>query len=183
MEVHGRTRRVRPERRCRLEKTAPESADKGASTPYTGLATLSASGSPPRVACKQAPAKAFPAPPPHPAVRRSPPDRSRATGSVAACSRGSSCPAACARAGYRVASARALRSAGRTLAAMRADVAYRSRGPCQVARTNARPAPFRLRRPQDRKSTRLNSSHPSISYAVFCLKKKKKKKKTKNKKT
>src|SRR5690348_17734041 len=31
---------------------------------------------------------------------------------------------------------------------------------------------------RDRKSTRLNSSHPSISYAVFCLKKKKKKKKT-----
>src|SRR5438477_13106443 len=30
---------------------------------------------------------------------------------------------------------------------------------------------------QDRKSTRLNSSHMSISYAVFCLKKKKKKKK------
>src|SRR5438876_10941635 len=29
---------------------------------------------------------------------------------------------------------------------------------------------------EDRKSTRLNSSHPSISYAVFCLKKKKKKK-------
>src|SRR5438067_11863081 len=28
--------------------------------------------------------------------------------------------------------------------------------------------------PQDRKSTRLNSSHVSISYAVFCLKKKKK---------
>src|SRR5690348_17785595 len=28
----------------------------------------------------------------------------------------------------------------------------------------------------DRKSTRLNSSHPSISYAVFCLKKKKKQK-------
>src|SRR5438876_5774224 len=28
------------------------------------------------------------------------------------------------------------------------------------------------RRPEDRKSTRLNSSHPSISYAVFCLKKK-----------
>src|SRR6266487_5896894 len=37
-------------------------------------------------------------------------------------------------------------------------------------------APKRLysRRPgrSDRKSTRLNSSHPSISYAVFCLKKK-----------
>src|SRR5690348_18420067 len=34
----------------------------------------------------------------------------------------------------------------------------------------AAPAPSRGRR--DRKSTRLNSSHPSISYAVFCLKKK-----------
>src|SRR5690242_21074049 len=34
-----------------------------------------------------------------------------------------------------------------------------------------------LRRP-DRKSTRLNSSHMSISYAVFCLKKKKNKKQT-----
>src|SRR6266478_9025548 len=33
---------------------------------------------------------------------------------------------------------------------------------------------------RDRKSTRLNSSHSQISYAVFCLKKKKKKK---NKKT
>src|SRR5438034_7284401 len=30
---------------------------------------------------------------------------------------------------------------------------------------------------KDRKSTRLNSSHTVISYAVFCLKKKKKKKK------
>src|SRR5689334_24606083 len=29
------------------------------------------------------------------------------------------------------------------------------------------------RRREDRKSTRLNSSHSSISYAVFCLKKKK----------
>src|SRR5690242_21594116 len=35
----------------------------------------------------------------------------------------------------------------------------------------------------DRKSTRLNSSHMSISYAVFCLKKKKKKKTKKTKKT
>src|SRR5204862_4966271 len=32
------------------------------------------------------------------------------------------------------------------------------------------------RRSQDRKSTRLNSSHVEISYAVFCLKKKKKNK-------
>src|SRR5947209_11246823 len=31
--------------------------------------------------------------------------------------------------------------------------------------------------PEDRKSTRLNSSHANISYAVFCLKKKNKKKK------
>src|SRR3712207_7531454 len=29
----------------------------------------------------------------------------------------------------------------------------------------------RDRRPEDRKSTRLNSSHANISYAVFCLKK------------
>src|SRR5205809_2698619 len=38
---------------------------------------------------------------------------------------------------------------------------------------------------RDRKSTRLNSSHGYISYAVFCLKKKKKKKKQEraNKKT
>src|SRR2546422_5067921 len=34
-------------------------------------------------------------------------------------------------------------------------------------------------RGRDRKSTRLNSSHGYISYAVFCLKKKKKKKKKK----
>src|SRR5438128_6294656 len=33
---------------------------------------------------------------------------------------------------------------------------------------------------RDRKSTRLNSSHGSISYAVFCLKKKKKKNKLSN---
>src|SRR5690349_23441495 len=35
---------------------------------------------------------------------------------------------------------------------------------------------FRLcnSRPKDRKSTRLNSSHVEISYAVFCLKKKRK---------
>src|SRR2546422_9881402 len=36
------------------------------------------------------------------------------------------------------------------------------------------------RRAQDRKSTRLNSSHGYISYAVFCLKKKKKKNKKTN---
>src|SRR5690242_21126890 len=36
---------------------------------------------------------------------------------------------------------------------------------------------------RDRKSTRLNSSHMSISYAVFCLKKKKKKINSNNKQT
>src|SRR2546430_16453180 len=35
------------------------------------------------------------------------------------------------------------------------------------------PGRARRRRPGDRKSTRLNSSHSQISYAVFCLKKKK----------
>src|SRR5437667_4472109 len=39
--------------------------------------------------------------------------------------------------------------------------------------------PHRFR---DRKSTRLNSSHITISYAVFCLKKKKKTKKSKTNK-
>src|SRR5688572_31300995 len=36
--------------------------------------------------------------------------------------------------------------------------------------------PVRKSLESDRKSTRLNSSHSQISYAVFCLKKKKKKK-------
>src|SRR3712207_8177042 len=34
------------------------------------------------------------------------------------------------------------------------------------------PRPLHRRRGEDRKSTRLNSSHANISYAVFCLKKK-----------
>src|SRR5438876_6301369 len=41
----------------------------------------------------------------------------------------------------------------------------------QPARRERERAADRVRL-QDRKSTRLNSSHPSISYAVFCLKKK-----------
>src|SRR6478736_3615992 len=44
-----------------------------------------------------------------------------------------------------------------------------------VLPAGGRPVPPALQRP-DRKSTRLNSSHSQISYAVFCLKKKKKKK-------
>src|SRR3989475_4361937 len=38
--------------------------------------------------------------------------------------------------------------------------------------------PLGMAQEQDRKSTRLNSSHSQISYAVFCLKKKKKNTKT-----
>src|SRR5438874_10031765 len=47
-------------------------------------------------------------------------------------------------------------------------------------RTGARDGRCRRR---DRKSTRLNSSHVEISYAVFCLKKKKKKPERKRSRT
>src|SRR5215470_19829749 len=49
--------------------------------------------------------------------------------------------------------------------------------PISPWRAPASPCWRRMRAPRwtrDRKSTRLNSSHGSISYAVFCLKKKKK---------
>src|SRR5204863_8929867 len=46
----------------------------------------------------------------------------------------------------------------------------RSRAPTPV--DPLRPVDTRFRRRPDRKSTRLNSSHVEISYAVFCLKKK-----------
>src|SRR5690606_41132560 len=54
------------------------------------------------------------------------------------------------------------------------------RGAGRGARLRRGPGPARRRRaprpaPRDRKSTRLNSSHVKISYAVFCLKKKTKK--------
>src|SRR5207247_10004136 len=52
-----------------------------------------------------------------------------------------------------------------------------TRSGTQVPRAQARtesPAPTSPRRYLDRKSTRLNSSHEWISYAVFCLKKKNK---------
>src|SRR5438067_8094847 len=52
--------------------------------------------------------------------------------------------------------------------------------PCHVSPRDMRSHPvgtgpfkFVEFKPKDRKSTRLNSSHVSISYAVFCLKKKK----------
>src|SRR3712207_8288913 len=46
-----------------------------------------------------------------------------------------------------------------------------SRGAC-APRRGRRRSRSRRSRLQDRKSTRLNSSHANISYAVFCLKKK-----------
>src|SRR5438309_7045592 len=59
---------------------------------------------------------------------------------------------------------------------------YRAREPLAVQRVGDEPpeprAPAPARPRADRKSTRLNSSHSSISYAVFCLKKKKKAVKT-----
>src|SRR5688572_32578766 len=60
---------------------------------------------------------------------------------------------------------------GRRPAVRAGDLAVRRRGegPGRAGRRTARSP--------DRKSTRLNSSHSQISYAVFCLKKKKKKKK------
>src|SRR3712207_7537974 len=45
-------------------------------------------------------------------------------------------------------------------------------------RGSRRVPPRGRQHPLDRKSTRLNSSHANISYAVFCLKKKKKPRKS-----
>src|SRR5437667_3464911 len=62
---------------------------------------------------------------------------------------------------------------------------HRAERGARSERSRILPPPHRPRRrawrdvgavPEDRKSTRLNSSHITISYAVFCLKKKKKKK-------
>src|SRR3712207_9509169 len=63
----------------------------------------------------------------------------------------------------------------------RASATARAGGPRDLPR-GPRPARAAVGRglhdallaPRDRKSTRLNSSHANISYAVFCLKKKKK---------
>src|SRR2546430_15339891 len=44
---------------------------------------------------------------------------------------------------------------------------------CGRSASSERYRPMKLRTVSDRKSTRLNSSHSQISYAVFCLKKKK----------
>src|SRR5687768_17788957 len=65
---------------------------------------------------------------------------------------------------------RALRPRARGASTMRASCT-RSRAGATATSRSAPPATCR-----DRKSTRLNSSHGYISYAVFCLKKKKKQK-------
>src|SRR5438094_6268751 len=46
-------------------------------------------------------------------------------------------------------------------------------GPCGGHQDQRAARPGQHQFQQDRKSTRLNSSHRTISYAVFCLKKKK----------
>src|SRR5437667_3466585 len=51
--------------------------------------------------------------------------------------------------------------------------------PAAGPRSRGRRCPGSGLQREDRKSTRLNSSHITISYAVFCLKKKKKEKKAK----
>src|SRR5690349_24115953 len=65
-------------------------------------------------------------------------------------------------------------------AAPTAHVPGSRRGRASAAGNPGRPAgaprPSAPPRSGDRKSTRLNSSHVEISYAVFCLKKKKKQK-------
>src|SRR2546429_5118706 len=56
------------------------------------------------------------------------------------------------------------------------------KAPCSAGKTTASASPKTASgATTDRKSTRLNSSHGYISYAVFCLKKKKKKNNTNTK--
>src|SRR3712207_8895008 len=65
--------------------------------------------------------------------------------------------------------------------AVDADTAERWKAQLRHEIETSRPlswTPEEVGRRIDRKSTRLNSSHANISYAVFCLKKKKKKKST-----
>src|SRR5207248_6687628 len=50
---------------------------------------------------------------------------------------------------------------------------FEFRVPAEIHRDRSGVLPGTLSSAQDRKSTRLNSSHRTISYAVFCLKKKK----------
>src|SRR2546427_1571070 len=68
---------------------------------------------------------------------------------------------------------RSIYSAALCLCTAANDVLELARGGDRLA--DKEPGPFSIVEVLDRKSTRLNSSHSQISYAVFCLKKKKKK--------
>src|SRR5207248_4637479 len=72
-----------------------------------------------------------------------------------------------------------------TACAVSSTTSLRSRSRCSShpARTRSSSPDASGELERDRKSTRLNSSHRTISYAVFCLKKKKKKIKQKEIKT
>src|SRR5205807_7523700 len=65
--------------------------------------------------------------------------------------------------------------AGATLGTYRIDVSAYAVGWKALFGAKIAAATFSVAAAQDRKSTRLNSSHLVISYAVFCLKKKKNK--------
>src|SRR5216683_4611449 len=67
------------------------------------------------------------------------------------------------------------RRVNRTGSPAAASSGRRYRAPAPGSWTSDSPRPRSPRCCRDRKSTRLNSSHDQISYAVFCLKKKKKK--------
>src|SRR5438874_4670180 len=66
-------------------------------------------------------------------------------------------------------------------AVVRSTICRRKSAFCSERSVRAIPSRS-LQKAEDRKSTRLNSSHVEISYAVFCLKKKKKKRKTEKRK-
>src|SRR2546428_3976532 len=59
------------------------------------------------------------------------------------------------------------------LTAVPSDSGASDSGSLKIRKTHTAYAPAAPRIRGDRKSTRLNSSHDQISYAVFCLKKKK----------
>src|SRR6266496_5479025 len=67
-------------------------------------------------------------------------------------------------------------SACSAMSRMPSTTAWRTATASMTLSRPPRSSLVRHRHPEDRKSTRLNSSHVEISYAVFCLKKKKKKK-------
>src|SRR2546422_7113866 len=68
------------------------------------------------------------------------------------------------------------RRASRTDVRLTTNFSARSRSGGSWSPLLSRPSAIMALTCRDRKSTRLNSSHGYISYAVFCLKKKKKKK-------